>query len=73
MKLPPAIIFDATGVIYRGTKPLPGAKAAFQKLISSKVPYCVLTNAGGTFEQDRADRFNEYLGIPGCFSKDNLI
>ena len=50
MKLSPAIIFDATGVIYRGTKPLPGAKAAFEKLISNKVPYCVLTNAGGTFE-----------------------
>lgn len=73
MKLPPAIIFDATGVIYRGTKPLPGVRAAFEKLIKHKVPYCVLTNAGGTFEHERAGRFNEYLGIPNCFSKNNLI
>ena len=46
----PAIIFDATGVIYRGTSPLPGAREAFLKLIANKVPYCVLTNAGGSLE-----------------------
>ena len=69
----PGIVFDATGVIYRGLKPLPFAREAFELLIKHKVPYCVLTNAGGPPEQERADRFNEYLGLPGCFSQSNLI
>ena len=54
----PAIAFDATGVIYRGIEPLPGANQAFQKLIARKIPYCVLTNAGGSLEKERASRFN---------------
>ena len=69
----PGIVFDATGVIYRGTTPLPGAREAFLKLIKHKVPYCILTNAGGSLEQERADRFNNYLGVPNCFSSENLI
>ena len=67
-KIIPAIAFDATGVIYRGIDPLPGAKAAFTKLINNKIPFCVLTNAGGTLEQERADRFNKFLDIPNCFN-----
>jgi ribonucleotide monophosphatase NagD (HAD superfamily) len=69
----PAIAFDATGVIYRGSRPLPYAKEAFEKLIRHKVPYCVLTNAGSSLEIERAMRFNDLLGIPDCFGERNLI
>ena len=55
----PAVAFDATGVIYRGSQEvLPGAQQAFKKLIQHNIPYCVLTNAGGSLEIDRAERFN---------------
>ena len=70
----PAIAFDATGVIYRGREDvLPGAREAFSKLMKHKVPYCVLTNAGGSLERDRAARFNTILDLPGCFSEKNMI
>ena len=65
----PAIAFDATGVIYRGITPLPHAKEAFLKLRKHNVPYCVLTNAGGSLERERADLFNYYLGIENCFTE----
>ena len=73
MKKLPGIAFDATGVIYRGTTPLPTAKQAFQTLVKHKIPFCVLTNAGSSLEQTRADKFNEYLGLPTCFSETNLV
>jgi len=68
----PAIAFDATGVIYRGIQPLPFAKEAFQKLQSHNIPFCVLTNAGGSLEQARADKFNKYLGLE-CFTEQNMV
>lgn len=69
----PAIAFDATGVIYRGIDPLPHAKEAFNKLIRHNIPYCVLTNAGGSLESERASMFNKYLGIKNCFTEQNMV
>ena len=68
----PAIAFDATGVIYRGSQPLPFAKEAFKKLQKHNVPFCVLTNAGGSLEKVRAERFNKYLGLE-CFNEQNMV
>jgi hypothetical protein len=68
----PAIAFDATGVIYRGIQPLPFAKEAFQKLQSRNIPFCVLTNAGGSLEKARAEKFNKYLGLE-CFTEQNMV
>ena len=68
----PAIAFDATGVIYRGIQPLPFAKEAFQKLQRHNIPFCVLTNAGGSLEKVRAERFNKYLELE-CFNAQNMV
>lgn len=71
-KLKPAIAFDASGVLFRGRQPIPRAKQALDLLQKYKVPFVVLTNAGGKTESKRAELFNKILDTK-IFNKKNVI
>ena len=61
------ILFDIDGVIMRGSKVLPQAVQAFDKLTDKggkfRVPIAFVTNAGNCLRQTKADRLSEALGV----------
>lgn len=63
-----AIAFDMDGVLIRGGKAIPGARRAIERLRgdnpkNTKVPFIVLTNAGGESEESKAKKLSGKLGI----------
>ena len=40
--------------------------------MKNNIPYCILTNAAGSTELQRANRFNKYLGL-SAFSEKNTV
>ena len=61
------MLFDIDGVIMRGSKVLPQAPKAFEKLTDQngkfKIPTVFVTNAGNCLRQTKADKLSENLGI----------
>ena len=54
--------FDSIdGVLLRGRKPIPGARAALEKLKAQHIPFVLLTNGGGKHEIERAQELSELL------------
>lgn len=59
-----AIALDIDGVLLRGSRVLPAALPALQKIVSNKIPFVLLTNGGGELERDRAARLSDALSYP---------
>ena len=61
------ILFDIDGVIMRGSKVLPQAIKAFDKLTDKegkfRVPIAFVTNAGNCLRQTKAVKLSEALGV----------
>lgn len=49
-----AVVLDIDGVIHRGGIAIPGSAAAVQRLFDAGIPFCFLTNGGGTTESAKA-------------------
>ncbi|KAJ7316804.1 hypothetical protein JRQ81_002966 [Phrynocephalus forsythii] len=68
-------LFDIDGVLVRGKTPIPAARKAFQKLLSSqgefRVPVVFVTNAGNCLRQKKADQLSHILGVP--ISQDQVM
>ena len=45
-----AVAFDIDGVLTRTPNPIPGAKQALELLQARGVPFCLMTNGGGSTE-----------------------
>ncbi|RDA95295.1 hypothetical protein CP533_3497 [Ophiocordyceps camponoti-saundersi (nom. inval.)] len=58
-----AFAFDIDGVLYRGSQPIPSARAALQTVRSLGVRYVFLTNGGGVSEDVKVDSLNRRLGF----------
>lgn len=58
-----AFAFDIDGVLLRGSKPIDKAGRALRILNENKIPYILLTNGGGTLEQERAKFISEKLQV----------
>lgn len=58
-----AFVFDIDGVLLRGGRALPGARATLQHLRDTRVPFALLTNGGGMLESARALRLSDTLGV----------
>ncbi|CAC5402945.1 Haloacid dehalogenase-like hydrolase domain-containing 5 [Mytilus coruscus] len=60
-------LFDIDGVIVRGKRLLPSARAAFELLIDRhghfQVPTLFVTNAGNSLRQQKAEQLSEWLKI----------
>lgn len=67
-----AIAFDVQGVLIKSGKSLPRAQLALSLLKQFKIPFVMLTNAGGRREQVRAKIFNQILETDLLTSK-NVI
>ncbi|KAI0733118.1 HAD-like domain-containing protein [Fomitopsis betulina] len=64
---PLAFAFDIDGVLVRGSEAIPAAKRALAILegdnpTGNKIPYILLTNGGGTSEEDRCKTLTSILG-----------
>ena len=57
------VVIDCDGVLYRGSKTIPGAKAAIKKLQKAKIPHVFLTNGGGMTEAQKAKEVSGKLGV----------
>ena len=57
----PAIAFDFTGVFATSNKALPNSLNALQLLQRHKLPFVILTNAGGRTDNSRAAIINKIL------------
>ncbi|XP_075066820.1 haloacid dehalogenase-like hydrolase domain-containing 5 [Mixophyes fleayi] len=59
------LLFDIDGVLVRGRNPIPGAAAAFRRLLDRKgklvVPVVFVTNAGNCLRQERAAELSKVL------------
>ena len=62
MKKATALAFDASGVLISSGKPIPRAREALDLLHKRKIPFVILTNAGGRQDKARADLLNKILG-----------
>lgn len=51
------------GVLLRSAKPLPGARKALSYLQTRQIPFILLTNGGGTHEEDRVAHLSELLEV----------
>ncbi|SCU92920.1 LAMI_0E12574g1_1 [Lachancea mirantina] len=59
-----AFAFDIDGVLLRTKTPIPGASEALKLLQKEKIPFILLTNGGGTLEEQRAAFISDTLGVP---------
>lgn len=57
-------VFDIDGVLLRGKKPIPSARAALDLLNDHSIPYIFLTNGGGIPEQERINFMSSSLDLP---------
>ncbi|KAF5388859.1 hypothetical protein D9757_005645 [Collybiopsis confluens] len=65
---PLGFAFDIDGVLLAGSQPIPGASRALQILngdnqLNLKIPYILLTNGGGSTEEERARKLSSRLGV----------
>lgn len=58
-----AFVFDIDGVLLRGHKAIPQAKAALELLNSHRVPWILLTNGGGQSERERVAKLSNMLDV----------
>lgn len=58
-----AFVFDIDGVLLRGSKPIPQARASLELLNKNKIPFIFLTNGGGVSEKSRVDFLSEKLDL----------
>lgn len=56
--------FDIDGVLLRSKTPIPGASEALKLLQHHKVPFILLTNGGGTLENQRTEFISKALDVP---------
>lgn len=59
----PAFAFDIDGVLLRGRKAIPQAKAALLLLQSHQVPFILMTNGGGMTEAKRTKMVADEIGV----------
>ncbi|TNV77271.1 hypothetical protein FGO68_gene9088 [Halteria grandinella] len=72
----PAIAFDFTGVFsvhYKGSQPYPSAVKALNLLNKYRIPFVVLTNAGGRSDAERCEVMNRAVGVQGAFRVGQVI
>ncbi len=58
------ILKSIDGVLLRGSERLPGARAALSYLQEQRIPFILLTNGGGTPEEQRVKALSEKLLVP---------
>ena len=68
----PAIAFDSNGVLIQSTRALPRAKEALDLAASKNIPFCIVTNASGRTDGERAAHLNKLLGVD-YFTSFNII
>lgn len=73
----PYIITDIDGVLIRGKNIIPKTVEALQIIRKLKIPFCCLTNGGGSVEQVKADKMNVIFGShfhhDPYFNRDNIV
>lgn len=75
LKRLPYIVSDIDGVLVRGRVPIPRTKEALERVSRMGLPFCCLTNGGGSTEQVKADKLNAiFKDLPaGYFTSRNMI
>ncbi len=73
MRRLPAIACDIDGVIHRSYKAIPGALEALLRVKETKIPFIMLSNGGGSIEEEKVEVINDMLGSAGLFNKDDVI
>jgi Haloacid dehalogenase-like hydrolase len=58
-----AFAFDIDGVLMLGSNPIPAGVRAMQLLSERRIPFILLTNGGGKWEEDRVAELSERLGV----------
>lgn len=58
-----AFAFDIDGVLLRSKEPIPGASEALKLCQDNKIPFIVLTNGGGTLENQRTAFLSDALQV----------
>ncbi|SCU85450.1 LAFA_0D15720g1_1 [Lachancea sp. 'fantastica'] len=59
-----AFAFDIDGVLLRSKEPIPGASEALKLCQENKIPFILLTNGGGTLENQRTAFLSDALRVP---------
>lgn len=65
----PGIVSDIDGVVVNGKNVVPGSKETLIKLLTPskqtkrRVPFTFLSNGGGYYEHQKADKMNKQLGL----------
>lgn len=59
-----AFAFDIDGVLLRSKEPIPGASEALKLCQENRVPFILLTNGGGTLENQRTSFLSDTLRVP---------
>ena len=66
------ILFDIDGVLMRGKKVLPSARAALNRLVDRdknwKVPCVFVTNSGNSLRRQKADQLSSLFNLNVRFS-----
>ncbi|KAL6826260.1 HAD-like domain-containing protein [Trichoderma camerunense] len=58
-----AFAFDIDGVLYQGSRAIPGAKEMLRKIRSHDIRYVFLTNGGGSHEDAKFKSLSKRLGL----------
>ena len=71
----PYIVSDIDGVLVRGRNQIPRTAEALQLIERLGIPFCCLTNGGGSTEQVKADKLNAiFKQLPNkYFTTRNMI
>jgi HAD superfamily hydrolase (TIGR01450 family) len=57
------VAFDIDGVLTRAPRAIAGAKEALELLQAADVPFCLMTNGGGSAEHVKAKQISDLLGL----------
>lgn len=58
-----AVVFDVDGVLVRGKETIDAAPGVLRGLVDRNIPFLVMTNGGGVYEEKRAESLSERFGV----------
>jgi len=58
------VVFDIDGVITQGSRVIPTAPSALQKLKRANIPHLFITNGGGMRESYKSNQLSQWLQVP---------